>query len=112
MRAHAAKQEISAVETTRGFTVNCEDGGYATLSRGDTWLHLDLASALRLPARLRHVPGQGSAQVFCDDVDALHEEFHTQEARIQNIAATHDHEIRDFNLHNLEGNLPVFGVRV
>lgn len=95
-----------------GFAINYDDGEYVTLSRGDTKIHLCLSSVLRVPAEYRRLPGQGSAYVFCDDVDALHDELRARGARIQKPPQTYDYGMRDFNVLDLEGNQLVFGMSV
>lgn len=77
---------------------------YAGVERGGVLIHLQAAG------ETKRQPGQGSAYVFVDNVDALYEELSTRGARILKSPQNYDYGMRDFDLQDLDGNQLSFGM--
>jgi uncharacterized glyoxalase superfamily protein PhnB len=81
-----------------------EPTSYAGVERDGVLLHLQAAS------ETKRQPGQGAAYVFVDDVDSLYQELRDRGARTVKAPQTYDYGMRDFGVHDLEGNQLCFGM--
>jgi uncharacterized glyoxalase superfamily protein PhnB len=89
-----------------GFAISFEYGDppfYASVERDGQALHLH---AERTGGRGL---GQGAVCFFVEDVDALHREFVGSGARIIKPPQDYPYGMRDFDLHDLDGNRLTFG---
>jgi catechol 2,3-dioxygenase-like lactoylglutathione lyase family enzyme len=77
---------------------------YAGVERGGVLIHLQGAG------ETKRQPGQGSVYVFVDDVDGLYEELKLRGARILKAPENYDYGMRDFDIHDLDGNQLGFGM--
>jgi uncharacterized glyoxalase superfamily protein PhnB len=77
---------------------------YAGVERDDVLIHLQAARETK-----RHV-GQGAANVFVTEVDALYEELKARGARILKPPQDYAYGMRDFDLDDLDGNRLTFGM--
>jgi catechol 2,3-dioxygenase-like lactoylglutathione lyase family enzyme len=87
------------VEFTYGEPVS-----YAGVERGGVLLFLQAAADTARP------PGQGAVYVFADDVDGLYAELTSRGARIVKAPRTYDYGMRDFDVHDPDGNQLCFGM--
>jgi uncharacterized glyoxalase superfamily protein PhnB len=90
-----------------GFRVEFTYGepvAYAGVERGGVLIYLQAAPETKRQA------GQGSLYVFVDDVDGLYEELRSRGARTLEPPATYDYGMRDFDIHDLDGNQLCFGM--
>jgi uncharacterized glyoxalase superfamily protein PhnB len=78
---------------------------YAGVERDNLLIHLQAARETK-----RHV-GQGAANVFVTEVDALHEELKARGARILKPPQDYAYGMRDFDLDDLDGNRLTFGMQ-
>ena len=62
-----------------------------------------------LIARSAKHTGIGSCYIYIRDVDALHAELTAKRADIQGEPVSHPWGLRDFEVHDLEGNQISFG---
>jgi uncharacterized glyoxalase superfamily protein PhnB len=67
-------------------------------------IHLQAAS------QTQRQPGQGAVNVFVTDVDALYVEFKSRGARTLNEPKDYPYGMRDFDVHDLDGNHLSFGM--
>jgi len=77
---------------------------YAIVERDGVNLHLLAASATK------RQPGQGGVYVFATDVDALYEELKSRGANALNEPKDYPYGMRDFDIHDLDGNQLSFGM--
>lgn len=92
-----------------GFGVSFEYGEptfYVCLCRDDVSIHLIAQEEARRPA------GQGALCVFVTDVDALYADFLGRGASIPKPPQDYDYGMRDFLLHDPDGNQLTFGMAV
>jgi uncharacterized glyoxalase superfamily protein PhnB len=81
-----------------------DPGFYAGLERDNVVLHLQAASETKRP------PGHGAVYVFVSDVDALYRELSARGARTLNEPKDYAYGMRDFDVHDLDGNQLGFGM--
>jgi len=67
-------------------------------------IHLQAAS------ETKRQPGHGAVNVFVIDVDALYQELKSRGARLLNEPKDYPYGMRDFDVHDLDGNLLSFGM--
>jgi catechol 2,3-dioxygenase-like lactoylglutathione lyase family enzyme len=92
-----------------GFEVEFSQGNppvYAGVERGNLAIHLQRA------ADTPRKPGQGAVYVFVSDVDELHEELQSHGALVQHEPRDYPYGMRDFDVHDLDGNSLSFGMEV
>jgi uncharacterized glyoxalase superfamily protein PhnB len=77
---------------------------YAGVERDDVLIHLQAAS------ETTRQPGQCAIYVFVADVDALYEELRSRGARTLQEPRDYPYGMRDFNVHDLDGNQLSFGM--
>ena len=77
---------------------------YAGVERDDVTIHLQAAS------ESKRQPGQGALNVFVTDVDALYAELKARGARTLNEPKDYAYGMRDFDVHDLDGNSLCFGM--
>jgi uncharacterized glyoxalase superfamily protein PhnB len=77
---------------------------YAGVKRDDLTIHLEAAR------ESKRKPGQAAVYVFVTDVDALYRELKSRGARTQNEPKTYPYGMRDFDVHDLDGNALCFGM--
>jgi len=77
---------------------------YAGVERGGVLIHLQGAG------ETKRQPGQGAVNVFVTDVDALYEELKSRGARTLNEPKDYPYGMRDFDVHDLDGNQLCFGM--
>ena len=56
------------------------------------------------------LPGHGNLCIFVQDVDATHAELATTGANIAKPPQTYDYGMRDFDIHDPDGNRITFGM--
>ena len=77
---------------------------YAGVERDNVLLHLQAAS------ESKRKPGQGAVNVFVTDVDALYKELKSRGANTLNEPKDYPYGMRDFDVHDLDGNALCFGM--
>src|SRR6266480_4925942 len=77
---------------------------YAGVERDDVVIHLQAAS------ETKRQPGHGAVNVFATDVDALYRELKSRGARTLNEPKDYPYGMRDFDIHDLDGNQLCFGM--
>lgn len=77
---------------------------YAGVKRDEVILHLEAAK------ESKRKPGQAALYVFVTDVDALYQELKSRGARTLNEPKTYPYGMRDFDVHDLDGNTLCFGM--
>ena len=77
---------------------------YAGVERDGVMIHLQAASASK------RQPGQGGVNVFVTDVDALYQELTSRGAQPLNEPRDYPYGMRDFDVHDLDGNHLCFGM--
>jgi uncharacterized glyoxalase superfamily protein PhnB len=77
---------------------------YAGVERDDVAIHLQAAS------ETKRQPGHGAVNIFVTDVDALYEELTSRGARTLNEPKDYPYGMRDFDVHDLDGNHLCFGM--
>jgi uncharacterized glyoxalase superfamily protein PhnB len=77
---------------------------YVGVERGGLLIHLQAAS------ETKRQPGQGAVYVFVNDVDALYEELTSRGARTLHEPKDYPYGMRDFDVHDLDGNQLGFGM--
>jgi len=77
---------------------------YAGVERGGVLIHLQAAG------ETKRQPGQGAVNVFVTDVDALYGELNSRGARTLNEPKDYPYGMRDFDVHDLDGNQLCFGM--
>lgn len=87
-----------------GFSERFRFGDYAGISHGDVQIHLSGPLATN-----KKQIGQGSIYIFCDDVDAYHDQVSRRGARIQAPPRNYEYGMRDFVIEDPDLNLVAFG---
>jgi uncharacterized glyoxalase superfamily protein PhnB len=77
---------------------------YAGVARDDVVIHLQAAS------ETKRQPGHGGVNIFVTDVDALYQELKSRGARTLNEPTDYPYGMRDFDVHDLDGNHLCFGM--
>ena len=77
---------------------------YAGVERDGVVIHLQAASQTK-----RH-PGHGALNIFVNDSDALYREFRSRGARTLDEPKDYPWGMRNFNVHDLDGNYLCFGM--
>ena len=77
---------------------------YAGVERDGVMIHLQAAS------ETKRQPGHGAVNVFVTDVDALYRELKSRGARTLNEPKDYAYGMRDFDIHDLDGNQLCFGM--
>ena len=77
---------------------------YAGVERDGVMIHLQAASASK------RQPGQGGVNIFVTDVDALYQELTSRGAHTLNEPRDYPYGMRDFDIHDLDGNHLCFGM--
>jgi uncharacterized glyoxalase superfamily protein PhnB len=77
---------------------------YAGVERDGVLIHLQAAS------ETKRQPGHGGLNVFVADVDALYQELKSRGARTLNEPKDYPYGMRDFDVHDLDGNHLCFGM--
>ena len=77
---------------------------YAGVERDSVVIHLQAASDMKRQA------GHGAVNVFVTDVDALYQELKSRGARTLNEPKDYPYGMRDFDVHDLDGNQLCFGM--
>jgi len=77
---------------------------YAGVERDGVLIHLQAAS------ETKRQPGHGALNVFVTDVDALYREFQSKGARTVKEPKDYPYGMRDFDIHDLDGNQLCFGM--
>ena len=77
---------------------------YAGVERDGVLIHLQAAS------ETKRQPGHGAVNVFVTDVDALYREFQSKGARTVKEPKDYPYGMRDFDIHDLDGNQICFGM--
>ena len=81
-----------------------EPAYYAIVERDGVTLHLLAASETKRP------PGQGGVYVFVTGVDALYQDLKSRGAKTLNEPKDYPYGMRDFDIHDLDGNHLSFGM--
>jgi uncharacterized glyoxalase superfamily protein PhnB len=74
------------------------------VERDGVVLHLQAAS------ETKRQPGHGAINIFVSDVDALYRELKSRGARTLNEPKDYPYGMRDFDVHDLDGNHLCFGM--
>ncbi len=77
---------------------------YAGVERDGVLIHLQAAS------ETKRQPGHGALNVFVTDVDALYRELQSKGARTVKEPKDYPYGMRDFDIHDLDGNQICFGM--
>ncbi len=77
---------------------------YAGVERDNVVIHLQAA------IESKRKPGQGAVNVFVTDVDALYNELKSRGANTLNEPKDYPYGMRDFDVHDLDGNALCFGM--
>jgi len=77
---------------------------YAGVERDGVVIHLQAAR------KTQRQPGQGAVNIFVTDVDALYQELKSRGARTLNEPKDYPYGMRDFDIHDLDGNQLCFGM--
>lgn len=77
---------------------------YAIVDRDGVNVHLVAAS------ETKRQPGQGGVYVFVTNVDALYQELKSRGAKTLNEPKDYPYGMRDFDIHDLDGNHLSFGM--
>ena len=77
---------------------------YAGVERDGVLIHLQAAS------ETKRQPGHGAVNVFVTDVDALYSELQSKGARTLKEPKDYSYGMRDFDIHDLDGNQLCFGM--
>jgi len=77
---------------------------YAGVERDGVLIHLQAAS------ETKRQPGHGALNVFVTDVDALYHELQSKGARTVKEPKDYPYGMRDFDIHDLDGNQLCFGM--
>jgi uncharacterized glyoxalase superfamily protein PhnB len=97
---------LDSYENDLGFEIDStwgEPATYAGVCRGQVALHLQSASVTERPA------GTSCLNVYVGSADAVHPELVDGGARVQKAPATDPYGVRDFDVHDLDGNVLGFG---
>jgi uncharacterized glyoxalase superfamily protein PhnB len=77
---------------------------YAGVERDNVTIYLQAAS------ETKRLPGQGAIYVFVAEVDTLYQELKSQGANTLNEPQDYPYGMRDFDVHDLDGNHLSFGM--
>ena len=77
---------------------------YAGVERDGVLIHLQAAS------ETKRQPGHGALNVFVTDVDALYHELQAKGATTVKEPKDYPYGMRDFDIHDLDGNQLCFGM--
>ncbi len=77
---------------------------YAGVERDAVVIHLQAAS------ETARQPGHGAVNIFVTDVDGLYQELKARGARTLNEPKDYPYGMRDFDVHDLDGNHLCFGM--
>jgi uncharacterized glyoxalase superfamily protein PhnB len=77
---------------------------YAGVERDAVVIHLQAAS------ETARQPGHGAVNIFVTDVDGLYQELKERGARSLNEPKDYPYGMRDFDVHDLDGNHLCFGM--
>ena len=77
---------------------------YAGVERDHVVIHLQAAG------KTMRQPGHGAINIFVTDVDALYRELKARGARTLDEPKDYPYGMRDFNVHDLDGNDLCFGM--
>jgi uncharacterized glyoxalase superfamily protein PhnB len=77
---------------------------YAGVERDGVLIHLQATS------ETKRQPGHGAVNVFVTDVDALYKELQSKGARTLKEPKDYSYGMRDFDIHDLDGNQLCFGM--
>ena len=77
---------------------------YAGVERDGVLIHLQAAS------ETKRQPGHGAVNVFVTDVDALYRELQSKGAGTLKEPKDYSYGMRDFDIHDLDGNQLCFGM--
>jgi catechol 2,3-dioxygenase-like lactoylglutathione lyase family enzyme len=100
-------QSVEYFRNALGFHIEFTDGEptfYAGVERDGVVIHLQAASETKRP------PGHGAVNVFVTDVDALYLELKSRGAWTLNEPKDYPYGMRDFDVHDLDGNHLCFGM--
>jgi uncharacterized glyoxalase superfamily protein PhnB len=76
---------------------------YAGVERDGVVIHLQAAG------ETKRQPGHGAVNIFVTDVDTLYQELKSRGARTLNEPRDYPYGMRDFDVHDLDGNQLCFG---
>lgn len=79
---------------------------YGGVQRGDVTIHFQAAH------RTKRIAGQGAANIFVTEVDALYAELKARGAQITQPPGDRPYGMRDFDLDDPDGNHLSFGMEV
>ena len=77
---------------------------YAGVERDNVLIHLQAAD------QSKRQPGQQAINVFVSDVDSLYQELKSRGANTLNEPKDYPYGMRDFDVHDLDGNHLCFGM--
>jgi uncharacterized glyoxalase superfamily protein PhnB len=77
---------------------------YAGVERDSVVIHLQAVK------ETKRQPGHGAVNIFVTDVDALYQELKARGARTLNEPKDYPYGMRDFDVHDLDGNHLCFGM--
>jgi uncharacterized glyoxalase superfamily protein PhnB len=77
---------------------------YGGVCRGDVTIHLQAANATK------RQPGHNAINIFVSDVDAIYDELKARGANLINEIGDRPYGMRDFDLHDPDGNGLCFGM--
>jgi uncharacterized glyoxalase superfamily protein PhnB len=100
-------QAVAHYRDVLGFRVEFTYGEptfYAGVERDDVLIHLQAAD------HTTRLPGHGAVNVFVTDVDALYQELKSRGARVLKEPKDYPYGMRDFDVHDLDGNQLCFGM--
>jgi uncharacterized glyoxalase superfamily protein PhnB len=103
------KRSVDYYRKALGFRVEFTHGepaAYAGIERDNVAVHLQAARDSKRKS------GQSAMYVFVEDVDALHGELRSRGAKIANEPKDYPYGMRDFDVHDLDGNALCFGMEL
>jgi catechol 2,3-dioxygenase-like lactoylglutathione lyase family enzyme len=110
IRDAATVLQVSEIESSLrfyreilGFELDFEFGPYAGVHRGGMYLHLCAHDTWKRPL------GGGAVVIFCDEIDAFHEEVKGRGATIRLAPTDEPYGMRDFVVSDPDGNVLTFG---
>jgi uncharacterized glyoxalase superfamily protein PhnB len=105
--AHDVVRAVEHYRDVLGFHTEFTYGDpvfYAGVERDGVVIHLQAES------ETKRQPGHGAVNVFVTDVDALYQELKSRGARTLNEPKDYPYGMRDFDIHDLDGNQLCFGM--
>jgi uncharacterized glyoxalase superfamily protein PhnB len=97
------RRSVEHYRDVLGFTYG-DPAFYAGLERDNVVIHLQAAG------ETKRQPGHGAVYVFVTDVDALYRELSARGARTLGEPKDYPYGMRDFDVHDLDGNQLGFGM--